>query len=134
MGLCPGRNDLQPVAVGILDEVDPHGRVFKADAAHLLVQRVSRGEVVDAKSQVELLLPDVVGLRVIPQPGQLELEFRGVVGYVDDDELPVGVLLAANLAQTQRLFVKRQGDGQIADVVVFVDQRNWIWSWKRTGS
>ena len=86
-----GRHDLHPVAVRVLDKVDAHGRVLKADAAHLLVQGVRRLVVVGHKAQMALVLAQVVGLvRVVAQPGELQAPV--VVLVLEEDELEALVL------------------------------------------
>ena len=89
------RHNLNPVAVGVGDEVDAHGGVLKADAAHGLVPGVEGVVFVGAEGQVELALPQVVGLLPVPEPGQLQLE--GGAGLVpQEDQLEgavVGLLL-----------------------------------------
>ena len=52
------RYDLQPVAVRVLDEVDPHRRVLVADAAHLLVAAVRAHEVLRGEGEMELVVPE----------------------------------------------------------------------------
>src|SRR5208337_4410544 len=54
--------DLQPVPVGIVDEVDAHGWILVADASHLLVPAVRTCVVIDAQGEMELVVPEVVGL------------------------------------------------------------------------
>ena len=46
------REDFQPAAVGILDEVDAHALVHEAHAAHLLVQGARGVDVVHLEGQV----------------------------------------------------------------------------------
>ena len=85
------------------------------------MESVGGGVVVRPEGQVELLLADVVGLGVVPQPGQLQLEGRLIVAHVHDDERSVGGLPAADLPEPQGLVIEGQGRGQVPDVVVFVD-------------
>ena len=54
------RNDLQPVSVRIIDEVNPHFRIFKTDAAHLRVLFVGGLHVVGDKGQMDLVVPKII--------------------------------------------------------------------------
>ena len=86
----PGGDDLDPVPVRVRDEVDAHGGVLKADAAHGRMLGVGGVVVLRPQGQVELALPQVVFLRMVPQPGELQAEVRLAVPQVDDDEAAVG--------------------------------------------
>ena len=48
--------NLQPVAIRVFDEIDAHGFIFKANAAHLLVLFVRFLKVIRLKCQVEFAL------------------------------------------------------------------------------
>ena len=72
-----GGNDLQPVAIGVIDKVDAHGGVFKADAAHFLMQGVGGFKVLGLEGQMEFQFAQVILLGMTLQPGQFQLE--GVV-------------------------------------------------------
>ena len=66
---------LDPVAIGIGDEVDSHLLVDVLDASHLLVLLPCRFHVIGSHCKVELLIPEVIGgLFEIPEPGELQLE------------------------------------------------------------
>ena len=67
-------HDLQPVAVRVLNEVDAHGGIFVADAAHGLMLGFGGVKVGHGEGQVEFPLAQVIGLGMIPQPGQLQTE------------------------------------------------------------
>lgn len=114
------RHDLDPIAVGIGDEVDPHGRVFKADAAHVLVLLVQLLVLIGVEGQVELALAQVVGLLAVPQPGQLQLKLGEAVPQVHQTEGAVlGVLHPYGL-QAQGFFVEVQALVQIQDIKIEV--------------
>ena len=49
-------HDLDPIAVGIGNEVDAHSGVLKADAAHLLMLLMQLLVLVGVEGQVELTL------------------------------------------------------------------------------
>ena len=112
------RDDLDPVAVRVGDEVDAHFRVFKDDAAHLLVQGVGGGIVVGFEGQVELLFADVILLRMVGKPGELQLKVGILVAHEDDDVSVPG--FAPRFLQPQGLFVEADGGVEIDHVVVFV--------------
>ena len=71
-GLLSRRDNLDPVSVRILDKVNPHVRILKADATHFPMSGMGRATVVCVKGQVVLLFAQIVGLGAIPQPGQLQ--------------------------------------------------------------
>ena len=68
------RNDFNPISVWIIDKIDSHRRIFIADAAHLLVKLVGSLIVVHGEAQVDFIVPQVVGLFPVPQPGELQLK------------------------------------------------------------
>ena len=72
-----GGHYLYPVAVGVLDEVDAHGLVDEADAAHLLVPGAGGGKILHPERQVYLPLAQVVGLGVVAQ--QVSSSWKSVV-------------------------------------------------------
>ena len=78
--------DFNPVAVGVVDEIEVHRAVFKADAAHFFVQGMRGGLVLHAHGEVNLVVAQVIGLGAVAQPGQLQLKRRGAVGEIDQDE------------------------------------------------
>lgn len=91
----PVGDDLDPVAVGVLDEIDAHSRVFKADAAHLPVLGVPDVEFVGDEGQVKLPLTQIIGLRAVLQPGQLQLKAGDPVPQIDQ---PEGAVLGVDLS------------------------------------
>ena len=80
------RDDLQPVAIRVLDEVNAHGGVLVADDAHLAVQLVGGLKILRPEGQVEFAFAQIVGLGVVLEPGELQLEIRLLVAYEDDGE------------------------------------------------
>ena len=64
-------DDFQPVIVRIVDEINPHFGIFKADAAHFLVLCVCSIEIRSLKSKMEFIFAKVVGLLAVAQPSQL---------------------------------------------------------------
>ena len=65
------RDDFEPVIVRIVDEIDAHFGIFKADAAHFLVLCMCRIEILCLKSKMEFIFAKVVGLLAVAQPSQL---------------------------------------------------------------
>ena len=120
MTSSPFRHDLQPVSVRVFDEVESHGFVLEADASHLFMQLVGRFIIISAEGQMEFLFTDVVLLRVIPQPGQFDLEIIVLAADVHDDEGSVLRDLPALFRQPQRLLIERKRLIQITDIVIFM--------------
>ena len=103
----------------VTDEVDAHGGILKADAAHLLVLFVGGLKILRPQGQVEFALAQVVLLGMVPQPGQLQTEVRLAVAQIDDDKAAVsGFLPRPHRLQAQGLLVKRQGLVQIGHVKI----------------
>ena len=112
------RDNLDPVAVGVRDEVDTHSRVLKADAAHGFVLGVQGIVLAGVEGQVELALPQVVGLGAVPEPGQLQKE--GAAGLIPQEnqlESAVGGLLLPHGGEVLRLILKGLGTVQFHYVV-----------------
>ena len=65
------RDDFKPIIIGIVDEIDAHFGIFKADAAHFLVLCVCSIEIRSLKSKMEFIFAKVVGLLAVAQPSQL---------------------------------------------------------------
>ena len=83
------------------------------------MQGVSGLKIVGTEGKVKLLFAEVIFLRVILQPGELQLKFGLRIGQIDDDI--VVACLAACLLQTQSFLVKPHRALEVRDVVVFVD-------------
>ena len=80
------RNDFQPVAVRIRDEIDSHRRIFKADAAHLFVEFMCCFKIICAESEMEFTVTQIIGAVEISQPGQLQFEICGFVSEIYDNK------------------------------------------------
>jgi hypothetical protein len=117
----PGREDLEPVAVRILNKVNPHGRIFKADAPHFLMQGMRGLKIVRTECQMEFFLSEVIFLRMILQPGQLQFKVALRIAYVNNNKRSVRCRFAPCLPQSQCFFIKRQGSVQVAHIVIFMD-------------
>ena len=70
---------------------------------------------------MEFFLADVVGLRMVAQPRELEFKVGSVVADIHDDIRAVGGFLAPLFVQAERFLVKRKRGGKVADVIVFMD-------------
>ena len=67
------RQDFQPVAIRIIDEINAHFLIFIANAAHFLVQLMRCSEIIDSKSQMELVISQIILFLAICQISQLQL-------------------------------------------------------------
>ena len=106
LGLSGG-NDLDPVAIRIGDKINPHGRIFKADTAHLLMLFMGSLIVIGPQCQMELALAQIILLGMIPQPCQFQAEIRFSVSQIDDDKAAVRRLFALSpRLQAQGILVK----------------------------
>lgn len=82
-------DDLQPIAVWIIDEIDAHGIVFKADTAHFAVLGQRFFIIIDFKSQMELIVPQLIRLLAVTQPGQLQKMLGKTIAQINDDKAPI---------------------------------------------
>ena len=117
----PCGHNLQPVSIGVFDEINAHRSVFEANAAHFAVQRMRRVKIIRAEGKVEFALTKIIFLRMIAQPRQFELEAERIVCHIDNDKGAVCGVFAAHLMQTECLLIEGDRGFQVADVVVFVD-------------
>ena len=111
------RQDLDPVAIRISDEVDAHREVFVADAAHLLVLLVCGVEVVRCDGEVEFVLAEVIGLLAVVEPGELEL-VRRLSAVREVDECEIRGVQAVRFLEAERFFVEFQAALEVEDVEV----------------
>lgn len=64
------RDDFYPVAVGILDKIDAHRFIFKANAPHFLMTGMRGFHIIYRKGQVEFIIPQIIGILFpVSQPG-----------------------------------------------------------------
>ena len=89
-------------------------------------------EVVRREGEVVFLLAEVVGLRAVAQPGQLEPEGTAPVAEKDDLVAPVGGVLLAHGLETEGLVVEPQAAFEIEDVEVEVvegehERASFVW-------
>ena len=95
------RYDLDPVAVGITDEVNTHIRIFITDTAHLLMQSVCCLKIICCKSDMTLILAQLIGLRMIFEPGQLNLKAAGIILQITKREASILRLQLSGDLQSQ---------------------------------
>ena len=72
------------------------------------MERVRRGEIVRTEREMEFFLADVVGLRMVAQPRELEFKVGSVVADIHDDIRAVSGFLAPLFVQAERFLVKRK--------------------------
>ena len=76
------------------------------------------------EGQVELALPQVIGLGAVPQPGKLQLEVGAAVPQVDQLEGAVGGVLHPHRLQAQGLLVEGQAPVQVQDIKIKMVELN----------
>ena len=114
------RHDLDPIPVRILYKVDAHAGIFKADAAHGRVLCVRGIHIRHGEREVKLPLAEVIRLRAVTQPGQLELKRRVPVTQKHEPERAVGCILRAHGLQAERIMIKLHAARKIEDVEIEV--------------
>ena len=110
---------LDPVVVGIVDEVEPHFVIFIADPSPFPV--VGPDAVVvpcDAHAKVAFVFAELVGLRVVAQPGQLQAERGLPVAQINQDEGAVVGSLAAQFPQPAFLRRSPRAAVEVGDIDV----------------
>ena len=113
------RDDFQPVSIRVGDEIDTHSGIFKANAAHLLMQTVGSFEVIRAEGQMELALAQIIGLGMILQPSQFQLKIALVIAHINDDEAVT--VLAALFVKAQCFLIESQRLIKVGYIVIFVN-------------
>ena len=116
----PFRDNLDPVVVRIMDEINAHLHVFIADTSHLLMQGMRGGKIVDNQRQMEFVVAQVVGFLSIPHPGKFQLMAGLAVTEKDENEAPVGGLFPPDLLELERLLVKLHALFQVEDIEIVV--------------
>ena len=76
-----GRQNLNPLALGVGDEIKAHARVLANDATHLFVKLVGGVKVVHDESDMGVFAAVLVGLNASTVPGELDLEGHVVVTH-----------------------------------------------------
>ena len=101
------RQHLNPVIVGVVDEVEPHVVVLEAYPAVGAVV-FAHGVVVacHTDAEVALVVAQLVGTLLVAQPGELEVEVALAVAQEDQLEGAVLGLLASFFMQAERTAVE----------------------------
>ena len=79
---------------------------------------VNRLIIVHVERQVELAFPQIVGLRAVLKPGQLQGEIADAVPQIDQLEGTVGRRLLPHRLQTQGFLIKGQALLQIQHIKI----------------
>ena len=110
---------LDPVVVGIADEIKPHVVILVTDATHGAVV-FADGVVVarHAHAEMALVFAQFIGSGVVAQPCQFEAESRLPVAQINQYEASVARFLAVCFFQAQRLVVKFETASEVGDVDV----------------
>ena len=115
------RNDFEPVAVGILAEINAHVFVFKADVAHFFVECVRRFKIIDDKRQVELVLAEIVRLLAVAEPRQFKLMRAGAVLQIHDNERAVPGVDSAHFMHVEGVTIELETFVKIKHIEVVVN-------------
>ena len=114
------RNDLDPVVVGIVYEVDVHLGVFVADAAHLLMAGMGGFVIIDLECQMKFIVAEIVRLLAVAEPRQFQLMRAVPVLQIDDDEAPVLRLDPPHFVHVKGIGVEFQALFKVEHVEVVV--------------
>lgn len=117
------RDYFSPVSVGILDEIDTHLRILKADASHLLVPRVSRFHIVGHECQMALILSELIRLRMVEKTCELELMNCRTVLHEDEPELARRIVFYAGYVKVQSILIEFYRSVDIRNIDVVVSKR-----------
>lgn len=115
------REDLDPVVVRVMDEVEAHLVVLKADAPHLAV--VFSDLVVVAlhtHAEMRLVVAELIRALMVAEPGQLQPEGFVGAGEVGDDEVSLRMPDLADLFEAEGLAVEVDRPLQVGHVDVHV--------------
>ena len=115
------RNDLEPVTVGIVHEVDVHLGIFVADAAHFLVTGMGRIIIIDLECQMKFVVAKIVRLFPIFQPCQFQLMGTVPVLQIDDDKTPVFRFYSPHLVHIKGFPVEFQALLKVEHVEIIVN-------------
>lgn len=115
------RDNLKPIIIRVGHKINSHIGIFITDATHLLMAGMGGGVVVDLKGQVEFVVPEIVGLCAVAQPGQFELMGAAAVFKVDDDEAAVRRVDTAYLIHIEGILIELDTLVKIENVEVIVN-------------
>ena len=114
-------DNLEPVVIGIVYEVNPHVGVFVADAAHLLMAGMGCFVIIDLECQVKFVVAEIVRLLAVSEPGQFQLVRAVPVLQIDDDEAPVLRLDPPHFVHVKGITVEFQALCKVEHVEVVVN-------------
>jgi hypothetical protein len=109
-------DDLNPVAVRIIDKVDNHILILITDAAHFFMQGMGACEIVDFESKMEFIITQIIKLLSISEPGQFELMKSLTVTEKDDNETAVRRFMPSHFDQLQRFSVEGNAFFQMENI------------------
>ena len=103
------RQDLDPVAIRIADEIDAHLFILETDAAHRLVFLMSSLEVVRAHREMEFIFAEIVRFLADVDPSELEFVLRlAAIGKIG--ERKARPLELAGRLEAESLFIEFQAE------------------------
>ena len=102
-----GGQYLNPIIVGVVDEIESHGGIFETYPAVFLVI-LADCIIVSGHAEAEMafVLAQFVGLGMFFQAGQFQKKTRAAVGEIDQRERAVRRLFPMMFLQSQCLFVE----------------------------
>jgi hypothetical protein len=113
-------DNLDPVIVRIIYEVDSHGFVFVADAPHFFMQSMSGGIIVGNKGKMEFVIPEVIGLLPVSKPGQLKLMRSLAIPEKNKDKASVRRFLPSYFVKLERFLVEIKAFFEIQYIEIVV--------------
>ena len=93
-----GRQNLNPLTLGIGDEIKAHARVLANNAAHLFMKLVGGVKVVHDEGDMGVFATILVGLNAPTVPGELDFEGHAVVAH---ERIGPRAIFGAHFAQQQ---------------------------------
>lgn len=76
-----GRQNLNPLTLGVGDEIKAHARVLANNATHLFMKLVGGVKVVHDEGDMGVFAAILVGLNASTNPGELDFEGHAVVAH-----------------------------------------------------
>ena len=117
------RNNLNPVAIRIFNEVNSHLRILIADTSHLLMLFMGRFHIICCKCQVNLIISQIVPvLFPISQPGQFQLKPCLSVSQINKHKASVSCFFSPHWFKSKSLSVKVNGFIQVHNVVIIMSK------------
>lgn len=93
-----GRQNLNPLTLGVGDEIKAHTRVLANNAAHLFMKLVGGAKVVHGESDMDVFAAILVGFNASTVPGELDFEGHAVVAH---ERIGPRAIFGAHFAQQQ---------------------------------